>query len=469
MPNLVMSETLVSPAIGLHSGAGGRGSVTEQLRSNGAELFRGVTRVTIYGAELFRGVTRVALCVAEYWLEATEEIMNDLDCILEQKLKGAVSLLHDKAYQWWLTIEEGTQPDCLTWDLFKTTFQSKYVGASSVDVRRCEFMNLMQGDRSVAEYEVEFMRFSRYARGLVASEYERCLRFVDGLRDSLRVLIAPQKEHKFTVLVEKEKITKEMKKRGSCNDCGRRHPSECWRRIGACLRCGFLDIKECPQQADQMQRALDRSTNKIEVRLPILVYAARPREDRDTPDVITSTFLIFEVPYIALIDIGSTHSYIASTVSENLGVFMESTSSEVTILSLLGQSAQVSKLYRDVSLEVQGTVFLENLIELRFEEFDLILANIEHQNYLSNVITALVAEKLVRKGYKAYLAHGVTGLPPNREVDFEIELLLSTAPVSIAPYRMASKELTELKAQLQELLDRGFIRPSVSVLVCLHG
>ncbi|XP_017604649.1 uncharacterized protein LOC108451474 [Gossypium arboreum] len=54
------------------------------------------------------------------------------------------------------------------------------------------------------------------------------------------------------------------------------------------------------------------------------------------------------------------------------------------------------------------------------------------------------------------------GLPPSREVEFGIELLPGIAPVSISPYRMAPKEMVELKAQIQELLDQGFIRPSVS-------
>jgi hypothetical protein len=54
------------------------------------------------------------------------------------------------------------------------------------------------------------------------------------------------------------------------------------------------------------------------------------------------------------------------------------------------------------------------------------------------------------------------GVPPNREVEFGIELQPGAAPVSAAPYRMAPVELKELKAQLQELLDRGFIRPSIS-------
>jgi hypothetical protein len=54
------------------------------------------------------------------------------------------------------------------------------------------------------------------------------------------------------------------------------------------------------------------------------------------------------------------------------------------------------------------------------------------------------------------------GLPPRREVDFGIECVPSTNPISKAPYRMASPELKELKEQLQELLDKGFIRLSIS-------
>ena len=54
------------------------------------------------------------------------------------------------------------------------------------------------------------------------------------------------------------------------------------------------------------------------------------------------------------------------------------------------------------------------------------------------------------------------GLPLDREIEFSIDLLLGSNPISKAPYRMAPAELRELKAQLQELLDKGFIRPSVS-------
>ncbi|XP_052477803.1 uncharacterized protein LOC128033768 [Gossypium raimondii] len=157
--------------------------------------------------------------------------------------------------------------------------------------------------------------------------------------------------------------------------------------------------------------------------------------------------------------------------------------------------------------EVQETVFLADLMELPFGEFDMILRMdwlVKHrvcldyatkrvvlrieggnevvvigecQNYLANVISILVAEKMVCKGCEAYLAYVIVfasrdstvkdirivrdfldvfaeelpGLPPNREVEFGIELLPGTALVSIAPYRMAPKELTELKLRVKEV------------------
>ena len=54
------------------------------------------------------------------------------------------------------------------------------------------------------------------------------------------------------------------------------------------------------------------------------------------------------------------------------------------------------------------------------------------------------------------------GLPPRRVVDFGIELHPGTLPISMTPHRMAPVELQELRVQLHELLDKGFIRPSTS-------
>jgi hypothetical protein len=64
--------------------------------------------------------------------------------------------------------------------------------------------------------------------------------------------------------------------------------------------------------------------------------------------------------------------------------------------------------------------------------------------------------------YPDVFAKVVTGLPPDCEIEFTIDLIPGTQPIHKAPYRMAPAELKELKKQLQQLLDRRFICPSIS-------
>ena len=64
--------------------------------------------------------------------------------------------------------------------------------------------------------------------------------------------------------------------------------------------------------------------------------------------------------------------------------------------------------------------------------------------------------------YEDVFSNELPGLPPPRDVDFRIELHPRTLPISMTPHKMASVELQELKVQIQELLGKGFIRPSTS-------
>ena len=65
-------------------------------------------------------------------------------------------------------------------------------------------------------------------------------------------------------------------------------------------------------------------------------------------------------------------------------------------------------------------------------------------------------------GYEDVFPDELPTLPPHRDVDFVIELHLGTSPISMTPHRMVPIELQELKVQIQDLLDRDFIRPSTS-------
>ncbi|KAG8473009.1 hypothetical protein CXB51_034924 [Gossypium anomalum] len=130
----------------------------------------------------------------------------------------------------------------------------------------------------------------------------------------------------------------------------------------------------------------------------------------------------------------------------------------------------------------------EKVIELKCENGETLLVESDKSEVLSSVISSMSAQRYLRKGYEAYLAYVINtkevekkvesvpvvceltdvfpeelpGLPSVREVEFGIDLILGTAPISIAPYRMAPTELKELKSQLQELTDKGFVRLSFS-------
>ena len=104
----------------------------------------------------------------------------------------------------------------------------------------------------------------------------------------------------------------------------------------------------------------------------------------------------------------------------------------------------------------------------------------------NSIMIAMKSSKMLRKSYQGYLAYAIEvrdsgsqledipvvgefsnvfledlpGIPPDREIDFQIELALGTEPISKAPYRMAPLELKELKIQMEELVSKGFVRPS---------
>jgi hypothetical protein len=67
----------------------------------------------------------------------------------------------------------------------------------------------------------------------------------------------------------------------------------------------------------------------------------------------------------------------------------------------------------------------------------------------------------VLKGYK-YVFEELPEFPPKRDINFSIDLMPVTSPVSNTPYRMSMPELKELQMQLVELLKKGYICPSVS-------
>ncbi|GKF78541.1 putative reverse transcriptase domain-containing protein, partial [Tanacetum coccineum] len=94
-----------------------------------------------------------------------------------------------------------------------------------------------------------------------------------------------------------------------------------------------------------------------------------------------------------------------------------------------------------------------NLMPIELGSFDAIIGMDWLAKYQATIV---YAEKIV------LFPEDLPGLPPTRQVEFQIDLVPSAAPVARAPYRLAPSKMKELSEQLKELSDKGFIRPSSS-------
>ena len=237
-----------------------------------------------------------------------------------------------------------------------------------------------------------------------------------------------------------------------------------------------------------------------------------------TPDVVTSTISLFDTDAHVLVDSGATHSFISREFIERVGIEMKPTECSMVVSLPTGDSRIANRVYRGSKVTIASHEFEADLIVLDIHDFDIILgmdwlakhrATVdcyrkevqlsqprepevifcgERKILSTSLISVIQANKMLRKACQGYLVYAIEsansemqlaevpvvneffdvfpedlpGLPPDREIEFEIELAPGTEPISIAPYRMAPAELKELKVQMEELLSKGFVKASTS-------
>ncbi|XP_042423149.1 uncharacterized protein LOC122010720 [Zingiber officinale] len=249
------------------------------------------------------------------------------------------------------------------------------------------------------------------------------------------------------------------------------------------------------------------------------VYAiTRGEAQRAEGSVFRGMITVYTFPVELLIDTGSSHSFISRIFLSKICRLPVHRTHTLVVSLPSGEILNISQEIRDCPLGFEGQTLTVDLQVLDMLDFDIILGMDWLARYYATVdcsarvvtfrppglpswvfmgtkdegisiISAMQAQRLLSQGCQGYLLSMIKtdqdytpplsdipivreypdvfpeelpGLPPKRQVEFTVELIPGTAPVSKAPYRMAPKELEELKVQLQELLDRGFIRPSVS-------
>uniref|UniRef100_A0A2N9FNH1 RNA-directed DNA polymerase n=1 Tax=Fagus sylvatica TaxID=28930 RepID=A0A2N9FNH1_FAGSY len=394
--------------------------------------------------------------VAENWLLKMEKLLKVLHCTDSQKVEYATFTLEGPAERWWAGTEVLLKEE-LGQCVLKKTLNTVMV----------------------------LMRVERNNGHLVLNTVKGKDR---GLREgSLRSLEIGQQS-----FVHDKNASSHSNEKKTCSFCGMSHEGQpC--AIKLCYTCkqpGHY-ARVCPTKGSgsssspQTQKS-DASVKRVQGR----VYALTTQDAQATDTVVTGILPLFSTPARVLFDPGSTHSFISCGFVRNIARSPEPLEYELSVSTPLGDTLMSNLVLKSCMFCIEGRELSADLVLLGMHDFDVILG----MNWLAAYhasVDCFEKEVVFRppgKGCRGFLASVVDlqkkeleiedipvvrefpdvfpedlpGLPPDREVEFSIDLVPGTAPISKAPYRMAPAELKELKEQLEELLDKGFIRPSAS-------
>ncbi|XP_070015729.1 uncharacterized protein [Nicotiana sylvestris] len=395
--------------------------------------------------------------------------------------------LEDMSNTWYETVLLGRPAGAppLTWDEFTKLFKNHFLPDSLMQKYARDFEKLVQTlDMDVSTYNTKFCKLDIYAFYLVPTEEARVQRFVDGLVGRLYTVVAPQmKTLSYSDVVN---LARKIENKGR----DERAASELRKKAktrGA-FNGGFSENRRARNQGQQQQQQGSTGTGN------------RGRGARDCATMNQGQRNVGRVDALALIDPGSTHSYVSSYFALMFSRQSELLNDSFLVATLVGESLLAEYVYRACQIRVEGRDTLADLIVLDMIDFDMLMGmdwlssfyaiidchakivKFEIPNEPSFILrwsqkgclgllaivndtrneTVSIENVPVVREFSDVFPEDLPGLPPVREIDFCIYFLPDTQPISIPPYRMAPTELRELKQQLQDLLDKGFIRPSVS-------
>nr|AAX96295.1 retrotransposon protein, putative, Ty3-gypsy sub-class [Oryza sativa Japonica Group]ABA91783.1 retrotransposon protein, putative, Ty3-gypsy subclass [Oryza sativa Japonica Group] len=489
---------------------------------------------------------------ANDWLHAIEKKLNLLQCNDQEKVAFATHQLQGPASAWWdnhmATRPPGTE---VTWAEFCRSFRKAQVPDGVVAQKKREFRALHQGNRTVTEYLHEFNRLTRYAPEDVRTDAEKQEKFMAGLDDELTNQLISGDYVDFERLVDKairqedqrnkmDRKRKAAQFRAHQGSHQRPHftpgqqggpttmivrqyrpfnpsnfprapvavrttmesgPSaqakETGAKPGSCFNCGELGhfADKCPKPRRAGPRFIQARVNHVSA-----------EEAQTAPEVVLGTFPVNSIPATVLFDSGATHSFISKKFVGMHGLIREELSTLMRVHTP-GNSSTSVQFSPSITIEIQRSPFLANLILLESKDLDVILGmdwltkfkgvidcanrtvtltnekgetvvykspDSPKQGVSLNQIEAEIpvdtVEKKLRKledipivcEYPEVFPEDLTTMPPKREIEFRIDLAPGIAPIYKRPYRMAANELAEVKKQVDEQLQKGYIRPSTS-------
>nr|ABA96740.1 retrotransposon protein, putative, Ty3-gypsy subclass [Oryza sativa Japonica Group] len=430
--------------------------------------------------------------------------------------------LHGPASEWWDHFRlNRTTAEPITWLEFTAAFRKTHIPSGVVSLKKKEFRSLTQGSRSVTEYLHEFNRLARYAPedklvdkairqedkyNRMEQKKRRIAQFKtqQGNNQKPRLTLGPQ-----TMPHGGSSSVVRPQRQFFNNNAGNNNRNQAPRPVAAptqqqpakreqgskpvvCFNCGdpghYAD--KCPKP--RRVKVVPAQSNSTVPASKARVNHVAAAEAQDAPDVILGTFLVNLVPAAVLFDSGATHSFLSMSFAGNHGMEVEDLRRPLMVSTPSNQALSLQRS-PSVRIEIKGVLFLANLILLESKDLDVILGMdwlARHKGVIDCanrkvtltshdgrvvIVHALSSESLrsrlnqitleeipIVREYPDVFPDDLPGMPPKRDIEFGIDLVPGTTPIHKRPYRMAANELAEVKRQVDDLLQKGNIRPSSS-------
>ncbi|GJR86391.1 putative reverse transcriptase domain-containing protein [Tanacetum coccineum] len=254
-----------------------------------------------------------------------------------------------------------------------------------------------------------------------------------------------------------------------CNKCKLHHEGPCTMRCGKGNKCGRQGhyMSDCPKLKDQNRRNKDGNKSGVG-EAKGKAYVLGEGDANHDSNVVKGTFLINNHYAFMIFDSGANRSFVLTTFSTLLDITLDTLDVSYAVELADKRISKTNTILRGCTLGLLGHPFnidlklVKNLVVL-----DVIMRHGcvqgdrdgkgENSKKKSDLRTVTHCTD-----FPGVFPEDLPGLPPSQQVEFQIELVPGVAPVARAPYRLAPTELQKLSTQLQELSNKGFIRPSSS-------
>ncbi|GJQ93118.1 reverse transcriptase domain-containing protein [Tanacetum coccineum] len=414
----------------------------------------------------------------------------------------------------------------ITWVEFKKLLIKKYCPRTEVQKMEDEFYHLTVKGNDLKTYVRRFQELATLCPTMVPDSEKMMEVFIGGLPRSIKGNVTSSKPQTQEEAINIAKRLMDQNRRQEtfrsyivtptenngytrnrplCKKCTLHHIGPCTVKCNTCNKVGHLTkncrnkgpatrsnllpvtvtCHACGEKGHYANQCLKTTNNNARGR----AYMLRDRNAHQDTNVVTSMFLLNQHLARVLFDSGADKSFISISLASMLNIPPITIDTFYDIEMADGNLVSTNTVIQGCTLTLLNQPFEIDLMPIKLGSFNVVIGMDWLSKYHARIIcdekvvhipikgeTLIIRAQVIEKKsdekrledipvvreFLEVFPEDLPGLPPVRQVEFHIDLIPGTTPVARAPYRLDPSQIQELSNQLQELSDRGFIRPSTS-------